>query len=73
MTKSQIDRFNKVKYVEEEALEENNAKQQSKGFLLTCMKKAKDEIDVLESTIEELIEVNLDSSDSKRKVLVGTL
>ena len=30
-----------------------------------------DEKDVLESTIEELTEINLDPKDSKKKVLVG--
>ena len=37
------------------------------------MKKVKEETDILESTIEEFLEINLDPNDPEKKVMVGTL
>ena len=37
------------------------------------MKKEEDEVDELETTIEEFVEVSLDEDDPERKVLVGAL
>ena len=73
MTTHQIERFDKAKAKEDEILEDDSEKQQSKGYLPAYLKKLEDEKDVLESTIEEMIEINLDSEDfeRKKKVLVG--
>ena len=71
MTKGQIEKFDKAKEVEEEDLEKDQAKLQSKGFIPAYLKKVEDEVDVLENTIDELVEVSLDPNDPEKKVLVG--
>ena len=72
MTNHQIERFDRAKAKEDEIPEEDSEKQQLKGYLPSYLKKVEDEKDVLESTIEELTEINLDLEDSEKKVLVGT-
>ena len=73
MTKSQIEKFDKAKDIEEEIPEDENGKQESNGFLPAYLKKVEEEVDVPESTMEELIEVNIDPEDPEKKVLVGAL
>ena len=73
MTKSSIVKFDKAMDIEEESPKEDNANQQSKGFLSAYLKKIEEKVDVPESTIEELIEVNLDQDDHEKKVLIGAL
>ena len=68
-----IEKFDKAKEVEEEVLEDGSDKQESKGLLLAYLRKVEEEVDVPESIIEELVEVNLDPNDPEKKVPVGTL
>ncbi len=67
MTNNQIERFNKATDKENEVLEEESEKQQSKGYLPAYLNKVEDEKDVSENIIEELIEINLDPEDSEEK------
>ena len=55
MTKGQIEKFDKAKDAQEEISEDGSNKQQSKGFLLTYLKKVEEETDVPDSTIEKLV------------------
>ena len=68
MTRNQVERFNKAKDKENEAPEEESGKQQLKGYLPAYLKKVEEETDILESTIEELVEINLDSDDLEKKM-----
>ena len=52
-------------------MEEGRDKSQSNGYLPAYLKKVEEETDVPESTIEELVEINLDLNDLEKKVLVG--
>ena len=65
MKNHQIERFDKAKTKEDEVPEEDSEKQQSNGYLPAYLKKVEDENNVPESTIEEMIEINLDLEDSK--------
>ena len=67
MKNHQIERFDKAKAEEDDVLEDDSEKQQSNGYLPAYLKKVEDEKDVLESMIEELIDVNLDLEDSEKK------
>ena len=73
MNNSQVEKYDKAKDAKEEISEDRSDKQQSKGFLPIYLQKVEEKIDVPKSTIEELIEVNLDMTGPKKKVLVGAL
>ena len=71
MTNHQIENFNKAKGKQDEVQEDDSEKQQLKDYRPAYLKKMEDEKDAPKSTIEELVEINLDPEDPNKKVLVG--
>ena len=67
MTNHHIEKVNKAKGKQDEILEDDSEKQQLKDYLLAYLKKMEDEKDVPKSTIEELVEINLDPEDPNKK------
>ena len=73
LSKEKLDRMEKGKAKVGEEAFEGEDQQQLEEYLPAYLKKVEDEVDSLETTIEELEVVSLDKDDPDKKVLIGTL